>query len=807
MFSRLSFNVKIILTTMGIVLLTIVLLTGVTLLKVKTSLTELANTTIMSVSEALYNDLDGQNNITQEKVAADLTLLEKEIKGLGLLLYVDNAEKRKLTIVNQVTKASEQVELPTLKASFAKLHDPGVVDKVQRMVGGTATIFQVLPGKLVRISTNVRKLDGTRATGTYIPESSPVYQAVMNGETFRGTAFVVNAWYITAYKPLKDAKGNIVAVIYTGRKMLTKHVDKTIGGANIHGHGFAMAFGPKGNILVDQNKGELGQSVTELGLPETVFNKEGGLYHYMDKGVAKTVYVLYFQPWDLYIAVGMKDADMLQGADMAVVKSSAMTAVALLLLASLITAFAMKLVGAPLKRLVQYATSVAEGNYDATITYDAPDSIRDTITAVQTMVGEIKAKLGFSESILKGLSVPGIVTDTSEKVVYTNQPCLDMLEVDETTDECLGMTLGELFYGDPQKSTVVSQVMKTGEVVRNKDVTITGRKGNARYVRANVVPLHDLDGEIIGGFCLYLDMTEIRNQEQQILEQNEKIAHIAAEANAIADQVSAAAEELAAQVQQASQGAQLQNDRTTETAAAMEQMNATVLEVARNASQASENALSTKDVAGNGADIVRNAVASIGKVNKMAEELRTNMQDLEEGAQGIGQIIGVIEDIADQTNLLALNAAIEAARAGDAGRGFAVVADEVRKLAEKTMSATKEVTEAIGRIQSGTHQSVQETELATKAIGESTDLAAKSGEALEAIVGMVDETAMQVQSIAAASEEQSASSEEINLAVEEITKISMDTSQGMGAASQAITELAQQAGELKRLIGEMQSAG
>ena len=64
-------------------------------------------------------------------------------------------------------------------------------------------------------------------------------------------------------------------------------------------------------------------------------------------------------------------------------------------------------------------------------------------------------------------------------------------------------------------------------------------------------------------------------------------------------------------------------------------------------------------------------------------------------AEGIGRIMNVISDIADQTNLLALNAAIEAARAGDAGRGFAVVADEVRKLAEKTMTATKEVGDAI----------------------------------------------------------------------------------------------------------------
>jgi len=152
-----------------------------------------------------------------------------------------------------------------------------------------------------------------------------------------------------------------------------------------------------------------------------------------------------------------------------------------------------------------------------------------------------------------------------------------------------------------------------------------------------------------------------------------------------------ASRDLTSRIESSRQGSDLQKDRLNETATAMEEMNATVLTVAGNAGQAAEAAGQAKQKAQDGAGVVNNLVKAIQDVYAQAQGLKVNMGDLGRQADGIGQVMGVINDIADQTNLLALNAAIEAARAGDAGRGFAVVADEVRKLAEKTMTATKEV--------------------------------------------------------------------------------------------------------------------
>jgi len=273
----------------------------------------------------------------------------------------------------------------------------------------------------------------------------------------------------------------------------------------------------------------------------------------------------------------------------------------------------------------------------------------------------------------------------------------------------------------------------------------------------------------------------------------------------VARAVSAASEALASQIDQSKEGADIQRQHAGETATAMEEMNATVLEVARNASQAASGAGTARDKAKEGAGMVRQVVAAIGAVQERAAALRTNMDALGRQADGIGNIIGVISDIADQTNLLALNAAIEAARAGDAGRGFAVVADEVRKLAEKTMTATKEVGAAVHAIQAGAKSSIDGVEGAARAVDQATELAGQSGAVLEEIVSIVENSADQVRSIATASEQQSAASEEINRAVEDINRISAETAQAMAEASGSVDELASQADNLNRLVESLKA--
>ncbi|MCH5145949.1 methyl-accepting chemotaxis protein [Desulfovibrio sp. QI0442] len=292
-------------------------------------------------------------------------------------------------------------------------------------------------------------------------------------------------------------------------------------------------------------------------------------------------------------------------------------------------------------------------------------------------------------------------------------------------------------------------------------------------------------------------------QAQAEQAKREGMISAAAQIEEVVGQLNASINDISEQVESTSGALDHAASRLAETATAMEEMNSTVLEVAKNAGGASDISNAAKRKAEVGSDIVSRAVVGIQEVQRQSQALRDGMTQLDDHAKAISQIMGVISDIADQTNLLALNAAIEAARAGEAGRGFAVVADEVRKLAEKTMSSTTDVGNAIAAIQQSAGQSIQQVEKAVGNISEATEYSNKSGEALKEIVGMVDQTADEVRAIAAASEQQSATSEEINRSVADVNHIAASTSQSMQVAMKELESLRALARSLMDLIDHM----
>ncbi|KQS79263.1 chemotaxis protein [Rhizobium sp. Leaf384] len=216
-----------------------------------------------------------------------------------------------------------------------------------------------------------------------------------------------------------------------------------------------------------------------------------------------------------------------------------------------------------------------------------------------------------------------------------------------------------------------------------------------------------------------------------------------------------------------------------ETAAALDQITATVRQASERAGEARTMVAETKSSAERSGGIVRSAIAAMSRI--------------ENSSARIGQIIGVIDEIAFQTNLLALNAGVEAARAGEAGRGFAVVAQEVRELAQRSAQAAKEIKDLI--------------RTSTSEVETGVTLVRSTGDALMEIETLVNGVNDHVVSIATSAREQATGLQEVNVAVNSMDQMTQQNAAMVEETTASSQTLAQESRTLKDLLQTFHLSG
>lgn len=205
------------------------------------------------------------HQLALEKLDADLATAQY-ILAEGGTISLDEQSRRTLSITNQMSQQTIAVNLPMLTIGERPLWESHeLVDRMKSSSQLTATIFQYLPEGLLRVSTNVLNQDQSRAIGTFIPPDSPVYQAIAQGQSYRGRAFVVNDWYLGVYEPIQGPNNSILGALYVGlpesyyQEVVKASLDKIIIGET----GYVYILNPAGDYVLSDNRQRDGENILQ----------------------------------------------------------------------------------------------------------------------------------------------------------------------------------------------------------------------------------------------------------------------------------------------------------------------------------------------------------------------------------------------------------------------------------------------------------------------------------------------------------------------------------------------------------------
>ncbi|WP_245639979.1 methyl-accepting chemotaxis protein [Moraxella oblonga] len=270
--------------------------------------------------------------------------------------------------------------------------------------------------------------------------------------------------------------------------------------------------------------------------------------------------------------------------------------------------------------------------------------------------------------------------------------------------------------------------------------------------------------------------------------------------NTTADRVAQSSQQTQMTAVELAEASEHQAQEIAGVSAAINEMAVSIDQVSANASESAAVAQRAVVIGQNGADVVQRSIEGMNTIRNQIQETSKRIKRLGESSQEIGDIIGLINDIADQTNILALNAAIQASMAGEAGRGFAVVADEVQRLAERSAAATRQIETLVKTIQADTNEAVSSMEQTTAEVVKGAKLAKDAGEALDEVQTVSHTLADLIQNISNAARQQATSAGHISSTMNIIQDITSQTSSGTMATARSVGRLNEMAAALQESV-------
>ncbi len=278
------------------------------------------------------------------------------------------------------------------------------------------------------------------------------------------------------------------------------------------------------------------------------------------------------------------------------------------------------------------------------------------------------------------------------------------------------------------------------------------------------------------------------------------LRHLVRSINDTTLEVSGAAQDVQATTQRLAVDSGKQADQIRESAMKITDMARAVEKISADAALLAEEAKRSVESADKGAEAVRDTVRGMDVIREQIQKTSKRIKRLGESSQEIGNIVGLIGDIAEQTSILALNASLQSAMAGESDSAFSSVAKEIQQLAERSASATQDIETLVKTIQADTQEAVVAMEQTTEGVVSGTRLARDAGEYLDDIDRTARHLADLIQNISSDARGYAESASDVSEGMKEIQSLSLLTSEGLNKATAAIGHLARSVNTLKKSV-------
>lgn len=404
----------------------------------QTEVDSLIDANLDSIARGVYNLVQTEDEAVQQQVDMNLKVARSVLMNHGGVTFSDPPVV--WDAKNQYTGESERLRLPGMYVGgrwLGQNRNPDtttpVVDEVRDLVGDTVTIFQRMnsAGDMLRVATNVTNGSGERAIGTYIPavnpdgRANPVVDAILAGNHYHGRAYVVNSWYLTAYRPLYSEAGDIVGMLYVGvrQREVEERIRQAILQTTVGKTGYVYVIGGKGEDrghYIISHKGERdGEDIWDVRgrdgryVIRDIIATATGLapgematirYLWQNPGEEsprwKVARLVYYEPWDWVIGAGVYEEELqsyravLQKGRRRMTYSMALAGVVITILAGLFGFLSARRIARPVEKIRLAAEAITRGSFDIHVTGSSRDEIGELVRVFNYMTDRLKETLG-----------------------------------------------------------------------------------------------------------------------------------------------------------------------------------------------------------------------------------------------------------------------------------------------------------------------------------------------------------------------------------------------------------------------------